>query len=276
MEPVRARIFVNAVCFTYGTSGDVLVNTNLTVNDAEVFFVLGPNGSGKSTLLKCISGILKPEKGAVFLDGTDIATMPPEHIARKIGYVPQTQASQFPFLIKGHCGYGESAYLKIFQSPTTLDWEIASHAMHAVGINRIADKPCDCISGGEWQLCLIARALAQQPELLVLDEPTAHLDLGNQMKILDVIYRLSQSGITVIVASHFPNHALQFAHQVAVLNNRTVLRQGTPDEVITGEVMRYLYGVDVKIVTVMDGINRKICVPIHQAGSIDLTWMLKK
>jgi iron complex transport system ATP-binding protein len=222
-----------------------------------------------------MSGILKPQQGAVFLDGADISAMTPEHIARKIGYVPQTQASQFPFLIRDIVVMGRAPYLKVFQSPTALDWEIASHAINAVGISRIADKPCDCISGGEWQLCLIARALAQQPELLVLDEPTAHLDLGNQMKILDVIYRLSQSGVTVIVASHFPNHALQFAHQVAILNNRTVIRQGAPESVITEQAMRDLYGVEVKICAVNDGTERKICVPVHQAGSIDLSWMMK-
>jgi iron complex transport system ATP-binding protein len=131
--------------------------------------------------------------------------------------------------------------------------------MASVGVLHLADRPCNSISGGEWQLTLIARALVQEPQILLLDEPTSHLDMGNQMKILQVIKDLAQQDMTILMASHFPDHAFLVANVVAILNNGRISKIGPPDSVITEENMKATYGVDVQIVSA--GENHKACIP---------------
>jgi iron complex transport system ATP-binding protein len=137
--------------------------------------------------------------------------------------------------------------------------EIAHKAMESVGVLHLADRPCNSISGGEWQLTLIARALVQEPQILLLDEPTSHLDMGNQMKILQVIKRLADKNMTILMASHFPDHAFLVANKVAILNEGRIAHFGSPDEVINEENMRTTYGVNVQIVSTDN--KKKACLP---------------
>jgi iron complex transport system ATP-binding protein len=187
--------------------------------------------------------------------------MRPSEVAKEIGYVPQNEVPGFPFLVKDIVIMGRAPHLSVFSSPARRDREIADRAMETAGIISLADRPCTTLSGGEWQLTLIARALAQEPRVMVLDEPTSHLDMGNQVKILRVVKALGQSGLGIIMASHFPDHAFIAATEAAILNHGHVACKGPPDKVVTDGELRLTYGVDVKVLYVGEGIDRKACFP---------------
>ena len=260
---MTVRIQAENISFSY--SGDisksVFRDVSLTVNAGDVFCLLGPNGIGKSTLLKCLSNILHIQQGRIRLNGSDLFEFKLTDVAKNMGYVPQGLTSAFPFRIKDIIIMGRAPHLSILASPSRADMEIAYKAMETVGVAHLADRPCNGVSGGEWQLTLIARALVQEPQILLLDEPTSHLDMGNQLKILEVIRSLSESGMTIVMASHFPDHAFLVSSAVAILNNGRIAQVGAPDEVITEESMKATYGVDVKIVQLEDGGVRKACFP---------------
>jgi iron complex transport system ATP-binding protein len=258
---VTTRIQADQIAFSYSNdaSNAVFHNLSFVIQPGDVFCLLGPNGTGKSTLLKCVSGILRILQGRIFLDGKDLSEFKLPDIAKKIGFVPQGLTSAFPFRVKDIVVMGRAPHLSILASPSRKDMEIAHKAMESVGVLHLADRPCNSISGGEWQLTLIARALVQEPQILLLDEPTSHLDMGNQMKILKVIKDLADEKMTIVMASHFPDHAFLVANVVAILNNGGIAHIGPPDSVITEANMRTTYGVGVQIVSA--GQNRKACLP---------------
>lgn len=245
-----------------GTSRDVVTGINITVRSGEAVTLLGPNGTGKSTLLKCLAGLLPPTGGNITLDGVDIRGMQRHMVAKRIGFVPQSQISPFPYLVQEIVLMGRASHLSIFQNPGAEDEKRVINALNIVGISHLAGRPCTNLSGGEWQLVLIARAIAQNPEILLLDEPTSHLDLGNQMKVLRVISRLRNKGLCIVVATHYPDHAFLIADRVTILKDQSLIIDGTPDHVITNELMQDVYGVSVEVVHVDEPINRKICVPV--------------
>jgi iron complex transport system ATP-binding protein len=258
---VNARIQVDGIAFSYNSdrSNAVFENLSFSIQPGDVFCLLGPNGTGKSTLLKCISGILRIFQGKILLDGRELSGFKLPDIAKKIGFVPQGLTSAFPFRVKDIVVMGRAPHLSILSSPSRKDMGIAYQAMEAVGVLHLADRPCNSISGGEWQLTLIARALVQEPQILLLDEPTSHLDMGNQMKILRVIKDLANQQMTIVMASHFPDHAFIVANVAAILNNGRIAYSGAPDAVITEENMRITYGVNVQIVST--GENQRACIP---------------
>jgi len=260
---MTAQIQAEDIAFSYShdLNKTVFRNASLTVRPGAVFCLLGPNGIGKSTLLKCLGNILHVQQGRVLLNGRDISELRLSDLARHIGYVPQGLTSAFPFRIKDIIIMGRAPHLSILASPSRADMEIAFKAMETVGVAHLADRPCNSVSGGEWQLTLIARALVQEPQILLLDEPTSHLDMGNQLKILQVIRNLSSDGMTIVMASHFPDHAFLVANVVAILNNGQIAQVGAPDDVITEENMKATYGVDVRIVQLEEGGLRKACFP---------------
>jgi iron complex transport system ATP-binding protein len=256
---------IQAEGITFGYSYDLAMavfrDVSLTVRSGDVFCLLGPNGIGKSTLLKCLSNILHVQQGRILLNGRDISRLILPDVAKHIGYVPQGLMSAFPFRIKDIIIMGRAPHLSVLASPSRADMEIAYKAMETVGVAHLADRPCNSVSGGEWQLTLIARALVQEPQILLLDEPTSHLDMGNQMKILRVIKDLSNAGMTIVMASHFPDHAFLVSSVVAILNKGQIAQVGVPDEVITEKNMKATYGVDVRIIQLEEGGVRKACFP---------------
>jgi iron complex transport system ATP-binding protein len=257
------RIQAENISFSYSDdlSKSVFRNVSLTVRSGDVVCLLGPNGIGKSTLLKCLSNILHIQEGSILLNGRNLSEFKLPDIAKQIGYVPQGLMSAFPFRIKDIIIMGRAPHLSVLASPSRADMEIARRAMETVGVAHLADRPCNGVSGGEWQLTLIARALVQEPQILLLDEPTSHLDMGNQMKILRVIKDLSDSDMTIVMATHFPDHAFLVSSVVAILNNGRIAQIGAPDEVITEESMKATYGVDVRIIQLEEGGARKACFP---------------
>lgn len=252
----------------------VIQDVSLTVEAGEVLCILGPNGTGKTTLFKSILGLLKMQGGRVEFDGQNMAAMNRAQIARMIGYIPQAHNPPFPFRVLDVILMGRTAHLGILASPGKKDLIIAEEALDTLNIRYLRDKIYTEISGGEKQLVLIARALVQKPKLLVMDEPTAALDFGNQLLVLSYISKLAESGLGIVMASHFPDHAFLYSTKVILLKKGGVYATGTPDETITEENLKRLYGVDVKIVDTgiqadgngSAGRKVRVCVPVLSAS----------
>lgn len=261
-----ARMTAENLSFSYSQdlNSAVFLDISFSVRPGDVFCLLGPNGTGKSTLLKCLAGILKIQRGRVLFGERDLLSFKIPEIARRIGYVPQGLTSAFPFRIKDIVVMGRAPHLSILASPSRRDVELSLQALQTVGILHLAERPCNSVSGGEWQLALIARALVQQPEILLLDEPTSHLDLGNQMKILQVIKELSAAGMTIVMASHAPDHAFLVSNVAAILDKGGISEIGAPDDVVTEKNLKAAYGADVKVVAAGTAVERKVCFPTLQ------------
>jgi iron complex transport system ATP-binding protein len=242
----------------------IITNASLTVGDGEILCLLGPNGVGKTTFFKTILGFLKLLDGRISLDGEDITTWPRGRLARAVGYVPQAHIPPFPFKVADVVVMGRTAHLGPFATPSPQDQEIADAALETLHIGDLRDRIYTEISGGERQMVLIARALTQQPELLILDEPTSNLDFGNQIRVLQQINQLARKGLGVMMTSHFPDHAFLCSGKVGIMQKGGELIIGVPDEIITEAYMRDTYGVAVKVIAgeLEDGRGIKTCVPL--------------
>ena len=238
-------------------------DVSLSVEAGEVLCLLGPNGSGKTTLFKTLLGLLPAQGGAVRVDEMDLRARVRNEIARRVSYVPQAHAAFFPFTVEEVVLMGRTAHLGLFSSPSRRDRDAAHAAMARMRIEHLADSIYTRISGGERQLTLIARALAQDARVIVMDEPTANLDFGNQVRVLQHIRSLAQSGIGVLLSTHDPDHAFICAHRVAMLHEGHLTRLGAPAATITPDSLREIYGVEVAVVRVAvgEGLERPVCVP---------------
>ncbi len=252
----------DAVC-GYG-SKKVVENISLAVQSGEILCLLGPNGVGKTTLFKSILGFLELMGGQVLLDGADMSRLPKRAIARAIGYVPQAHTPPFPFTVLEVVTMGRTAHIGAFASPSRADTDIAQEALNTLGIGFLRDRIYTEISGGERQMVLIARALAQQPEILIMDEPTSNLDFGNQIRVLEQINSLADKGLGVILTSHFPNQVFLCSTKVALIQRDNVFTVGSPDQVVTEENLKAAYGINVKITSVTnnEGSTVKACIPL--------------
>ncbi len=259
------RLAIQELGFGYPSKA-VGRDASFMLDAGEVLCLLGPNGSGKTTLFKTMLGLLPPQGGAVTLAEQDIANWSRRQIAQVIGYVPQAHAAYFPFTVIETVLMGRTAHMKLFASPSKHDVAVADQALATLGISHLRDMIYTRTSGGERQLALIARALAQEPQILVMDEPTASLDFGNQMLVLDQIRTLAKMGIGIILSTHDPDHAFLCANRVAMLHEGKLVRLGPPEETITSESLKLLYGIDVDVLEVSPqaGLRRAavhVCVP---------------
>lgn len=241
-------------------------NISLTIASGEVLALLGPNGSGKTTLFRTMLGLLPIKAGDVFLDGRPLSAWSRRERSTRIAYVPQAHEGLFPFSVYDVVLMGRAAHLGAFSVPGSRDQQIAEAAIETVGIQALATKPYTQISGGERQLALIARALAQQARIIVMDEPASSLDYGNQMRLLVRIRQLAQEGLAVVVSTHNPDHAFLMADRVAILKDGALHSDGKPRDVLTPGVMKEIYGVDVVIGTVSGG-ERPVCSPLLDPSS---------
>lgn len=232
--------------FSYGDNA-VLYDVSLDIIKGEVLCILGANGCGKTTLLRCLNGSLKLEQGHVYLGENDLYTMSVVDVARHIGFVFQEHSAPFPFSVLEVVRMGRTPYLGFFESPSAKDTLVAEQALDMVGMLHYRDKPYTQISGGERQLVLIARTLAQEPEIVLLDEPTSHLDFKNQTLVLRMINRLAESGMTVVMTSHLPNHALLYSSRVALMQTGNFIAMGRPEAIVTEANLKAVYNMDVKI-----------------------------
>jgi iron complex transport system ATP-binding protein len=237
-------------------------DVSLAVGAGEVMCLLGPNGGGKSTLFKTVLGLLAPLGGAVRVAGEATQGWSPRRRARLFGYVPQSGAGHFPFTVREMVLMGRTAHRGPFAAPSPGDHEATEAALGALGIAALAERDWLRISGGERQLALIARALAQAPQVLILDEPTANLDFGNQLRVLDEIRRLARDGLAVLFSTHHPEQAFACADRVALLHRGGLLATGAPESAITPATMQTLYGVDVAVVPIAGHAPWRVCVPV--------------
>jgi iron complex transport system ATP-binding protein len=233
----------------------------------EVVCLLGPNGGGKSTLMRTLLGVQPRLGGEVTLDGRDLALWEAAERARRIAYVPQAADSYFDFSLREMVEMGRTAHRGVFASPGARDREIASESLERLGIARLADRSIHAVSGGERQLALIARALATEAGYLVMDEPTANLDYGNQSRVLEEVARLKGAGMGVLVSTHHPEHAFRIADRVLLLAAGTLVAQGPTQATLTSESLTALYGrpIEVAALRLADGTERRVCVPASGA-----------
>jgi iron complex transport system ATP-binding protein len=246
--------------FHYHPSRTIFHDVTFAVGPGEILTILGTNGAGKSTLLNCIAGLLKPVAGEIRLEGRRQADLSYRDVARIVGYVPQIHNPSYGYSVLEFTVMGRTPYIGAFSSPKPRDYEIARESIERMGVGHLADKPYTQISGGERQLATIARAIAQQAKLIMLDEPTAHLDFGNQMKTVQMIRRLADDGYAVILTTHVPDHPVYLGGHVALFEDGAV-SFGPAEELITAERLTQLYGIPLKLIR-SDEVARPICVAV--------------
>jgi iron complex transport system ATP-binding protein len=236
------KVEVNRVCFSYGNSA-VLNGVDLGVECGKVVSIVGPNGSGKSTLLKCMDKILKPQKGVILVDGKDIGRLQQKELARFLGYVPQSGNSPFPSTVFEVVLMGRRPHTN--WSVSSRDKEIVSRALEEMGLEGMALRYFNELSGGEKQKVLLARALAQEPEVLLLDEPTSALDLRHQLEVMNLISSMvRKNGISAVMAIHDLNLASRYSDWIILLKKGLICAAGEPAAVLLEENIRNVYGVE--------------------------------
>ncbi len=256
------RIETKNLNFSYGST-PILRDMNFRARENSLVAVLGPNGAGKSTLFRCILGFLKGYSGQIMIEGQDIKGMSRSELAKAIAYIPQTTVPVFNYTVLDMVLMGTTGSLKLLQSPGREQVEAAHEALAELGIEHLAGRGFGRISGGERQLALLSRALVQDAKILIMDEPTANLDYGNQYRVMSKAKELARNGYTVILSTHNPEHALLFADKCFVIQKGEFVAAGSSEEVLNEEMMRKLYGVEVKILTTTRGNEEaRVFVPV--------------
>jgi len=241
------KLNINGITFFYD-SVKALDDITFEVNEGEVLGVIGPNGSGKTTLLRCINMVLKPKVGTVFIDGENILELDRKDIAKKIAVVPQNSTIRFPFTLFDIVLMGRTPHLGRLDRETPEDIEIAKKAMKITKTLHLADRLIDEVSGGERQRVIIARALTQEPKILLLDEPTLHLDINHQLEILELIKKLARKNkLIVILTSHDLNLASRYCDRLVLLNTGRIYSIGKPQNVLTRDNIKEVYNIEVEI-----------------------------
>jgi len=262
MQHVSSALFraKNLAC---GREGRIIVQSvDFALRAGEILFLLGPNGSGKTTLLQTLLRRLPPMSGEIFIDGENVADWPTQKFARAAAYVPQSHKPPFPFSVFEVVLMGRSAHRDVFSAPVRADRDAAERALATLGLTRLRDRPVTDISGGERQLILFARALAQQARLLILDEPTASLDFGNQIAVLDHARALAKTeGRGVVLAAHDPNHALAYADRVGLIGCDGSFSVGAPEHMVTSAWLEKTYGVRARVVPPSRAGEPAFCLP---------------
>ncbi|MFZ0488575.1 MAG: ABC transporter ATP-binding protein [Arenicellales bacterium] len=242
----------------YGTTL-VASDIELEVSAGEVNCLLGPNGSGKTTLFKTVIGLIPALGGEVTIDGAVLASMSVRQIASHISYVPQQHTPPFPFRVRDVVIMGRQARKGLLSAPDAEDRSRTTEVLRQLGIGNLADADYSRISGGQRQMVLIARALVQDTGILVLDEPTASLDYGNQVRIIGEIARLAREGYGIVLSTHNPDHAFAVADKVMLMHDGGIVASGTPADVLVVDRLSAVYGVPMNIRR-LDG-QLTVCVP---------------
>lgn len=244
---VTAAIHLDGVRFAYPT-GFALGGIDLRIEQGEMVAVLGPNGSGKTTLLKLMLGLLHPAEGEVHFEGRVLKGLSRKELAQAMAMVPQEIALSFTMTTAEVALLGRTPYLRRFRGPSREDREAVGAAMAATDVLPFAGRPYDALSGGERQRVILAMALAQEPRLLLLDEPTRHLDLSHQLRILSLIQRFNRArGLTVVSAMHDLNLCALYFDRLVVLSSGRIVADGPPEKVIQQDLLRGVFGIDVLI-----------------------------
>lgn len=260
---MSALIRAEAINFAYH-GHKVLHEVTLDFQQGQVVSLLGPNGGGKTTLLKILLGLLKPDSGRVLFEKKPLQSYPRNELAKRIAYVPQVHREAFAYTVADVVLMGRMPYHGFFSTYSARDREIAAAAMARLDLLGLKDRPYTEISGGERQLTLIARAIAQGANAFIMDEPVNGLDYGNQMRLLRDVNGLAKEGLSFIMTTHFPDHALTTADRVILIKEGAVLADGDPETTITRETLRALYRIDVHVAAIpgySGSRSGRVCVP---------------
>jgi iron complex transport system ATP-binding protein len=252
---MNERGIISLVKLRFGYDGDqrtVLNDLSLEIPAGAITAILGPNGAGKTTLLHVILGLLPPRAGQVLLDGMPQAGLSRRAMSRLIGLVPQAEYIPFDFSVLEYVLLGRSPYLGMLAMPGEDDYRIAAEVLHSLGLAGLQQRAVTEISGGERQMVMLARSLAQQPRILLLDEPTSHLDLSNKSRLLRVLQQLAGRGVTVVFTTHDPEAAISIAQYLIMMRAGRTLASGPLADVLTAETLIATYGTPLRLVRVED------------------------
>jgi len=270
---LKPLIKVEEVTFGY-TEKRVLNDISFTIAEGEIVTLLGPNGCGKSTLIKIMLGLFRPDKGNIFFNGENIHRVGSKSLAREIAYVPQIHKSSFPYTVMDIVLMGRIPHKTFFFRYSNNDIGIAHDALERLSIVHLADRAYTEISGGERQLTLIARALAQGAKTFIMDEPASGLDYGNQLRLLEQIIKLSREGYTFIKSTHSPEHALWVADRAIMIKNGGIMADGRCDDIISAGNLFHLYNARVNVLKLNGSL--RVCVPETICGCREFGGYLEK
>lgn len=244
----------------YGYSKDKILfnDVSFSLKKGEILTLLGPNGVGKSTLLNCLANLIKPLNGIVKLDNNDISKINHRDTAQLLGYVPQLQDPTFAYTVKEYVVMGRAPYLDTFSRPSQEDYDLVDSTLDKLDITRLSHQAFDKLSGGERQLVAFSRVIVQQPKIILLDEPTAHLDYGNQYHTIKMIKDLAKQGYTIILTTHMPEHALLLNDKVGILDYDGTFLFGDAKEIVTEKTLEKIYGCELRIINLPE-LDRTIC-----------------
>ncbi|MFC4618897.1 ABC transporter ATP-binding protein [Camelliibacillus cellulosilyticus] len=260
------RLKTKALDIAYAQSV-IVKNLNLSIPSGKITALVGPNGSGKSTILKTMARLMKPIAGGVLLDGRSIHKQSTRQIARQLAILPQNPTAPDGLTVAELIGYGRFPHRKGFGSLTSEDKDMIRWALQVTGLENFSTRPVDQLSGGQRQRAWIAMALAQQTDILFLDEPTTFLDMAHQLEVLKLLEKLNrEEGRTIVMVVHDLNHAARYAHHIVALKHGTVVREGTAAEVITTEVLREVFAIEADIVQ-DPRTGTPLCLPYELVGN---------
>lgn len=261
-------LVVENVTFSYRCF-PVLKGVTFSVDAGNLVCVLGKNGAGKSTLFRCILGLLKGYQGRILAGGTDVRTLKERELARTIAYIPQNHDPAFAFTVLDMVLMGTTSSLQGMKGPGIKQRETALKALETMRIGEMAERSYAHLSGGEQQLVLIARAIAQQAGILIMDEPCANLDYGNQARVMEELKRLAGEGYLIIQSTHSPDQAFLYADRAAVLLDGRIRAFGKPEDVLTEPLLETMYGIPVRLFKAGDT-GRWLCMPEHAEEAYDV------
>ena len=256
---------IEKLSFSYKGGPDLLKDISFKLEREDIMCILGPNGTGKTSLLKSMLGLNKIDSGRVLLEGQDLGKMKFQERAKKIAYVAQSTSMTFSYKVEEVVLMGRVAHLAPGRSPSKEDRMVVDWALDKLSIKKLEGKLFHQLSGGERQMVLVARALAQQSSILIMDEPTANLDFSNQIKILKAIKSLSREGYAILMTSHFPDHSFLACNKAVLMKEGYIIDSGHPKEVVTSKSLTELYGTEICVSDVEiypEGKKTKVCIPL--------------
>lgn len=254
---------VNHLSFAYRKKQPVLKDVSFSLEPGQVLCMLGPNGTGKSTLIQCLLGLQRPQGGSIVLDGRDISRLSARAKARLMAYVPQASNLAFSYEVREVVLMGRVAHLRLGIAHTQSDQDTVSSALERLHILHLQNRRLQELSGGEKQMVLVARAMVQQADYLIMDEPTANLDYSNQIRILGVIRELAKQGYGILMTTHSPDHAFLTSSRALLMRDGLVMAEGVPDGTVTTESLTGLYDTPVVVSEAEAAGERvKVCIPL--------------
>ncbi len=258
-----AMLRVDGVHFAHPGGRAQLTDVHMQAHSGEVVCLLGPNGAGKTTLLRIVLGLLPHTRGSIAFAGRRLDALGARERARLAAYVPQTAASAFPFTTLDMAVMGRTPHIGAMRTPSVADRRAARDVLAGLGIDHLADQAFASLSGGEKALTLVARAVVQEASMLILDEPTAALDLGNATRVMGVLRGLARDGRTVVMTTHQPDHALREADRAVLLFDGRVVAEGHPSAVLTAERLTEVYATPIVVGDLpLPGGSVPVCIPM--------------